>query len=56
MNLVNIGSLPLAVTPALCLAINNIDYVLEFVEPFVKELSTEDTLDKLETLSGSVGY
>lgn len=42
------------VTPALCLAINNIDYVLEFIRPFVTELGLDDVLDRLEALRGRV--
>ena len=43
------------VTPPICLAINNIDYVLEFIKPFVtEELGTEETIDKLERTSGRV--
>ena len=51
-----ISSLPrFDVTPSICLAINNIDYVLEFIKPFVtEELGTEETLDKLERTSGRV--
>lgn len=40
------------VTPKLCLAINNIDYVLQFIKPFVTELGMEETLQKLEVLDG----
>ncbi len=42
------------VTPALCLAINNIDFVLEFIRPFVIELGLEDIFERLEALSGRV--
>ena len=42
-------------TPPICLAINNIDYVLEFIKPFVtEELGTEETLERLERTSGRV--
>ncbi len=44
------------VTPALCLAINNIDYVLEFIRPFVTELGLENIFDRLEALSGRVEW
>ncbi len=39
-------------TPKLCLAINNIDFVLEFIGPFAQELGLEETLTKLEALNG----
>ena len=42
------------VTPSLCLAINNIDYVLEFIKPFVTELGMEETLERLEALNGEL--
>lgn len=42
------------ITPSLCLAINNIDYVLEFIQPFVAALGMEETLEKLETLNGEM--
>ncbi len=43
------------VTEPICLAINNIDFVLEFVKPFVtEELGTEDTLKRLEATSGPI--
>ena len=34
------------VTPGLCLAINNIDYVLQFIKPFSVDLGVEETLDR----------
>ena len=40
------------VTPNMCMAINNIDYVLEFIKPFSTDLGLEDTLHKLEVLDG----
>ena len=42
------------ITPELCLAINNIDYVLRFIQPFVKELGLEQTLERLEVLNGEM--
>jgi hypothetical protein len=42
------------VTPHLCLAINNIDYVLQFIRPFVDELGIDDILKKLEISNGEV--
>jgi hypothetical protein len=42
------------VTPHLCLAINNIDYVLQFIRPFVEELGIDETLLKLEISNGEV--
>ena len=43
-----------SVTPQLCLAINNIDYVLQFIKPFVTELGMEETLVKLQALDGEM--
>ena len=40
------------VSTQMCLAINNIDHLLAFIEPFVDELGIEDTLNQLENLSG----
>ncbi|QQP31403.1 Protein unc13 -like protein Dlike, partial [Caligus rogercresseyi] len=40
------------VTPELCLSINNIDYVLEYIQPYVGELGMEETLDRLHVLDG----
>ena len=34
------------------MAINNIDYVLEFIKPFSTDLGLEETLHKLEVLDG----
>ena len=34
------------------MAINNIDYVLEFIKPFSTDLGMEETLHKLEVLDG----
>lgn len=42
------------VTPQLCLAINNIDYVLQYIKPFVSELSIEDIIEKLKVLNGEL--
>jgi hypothetical protein len=44
-----------SVTPEICTAINNVDYVLEFVRLFITEqLGTEETLEKLRVTSGAV--
>ncbi|XP_040580539.1 protein unc-13 homolog 4B [Lepeophtheirus salmonis] len=40
------------VTPELCLSINNIDYVLQYIQPYVSELGMEETIDKLHVLDG----
>jgi hypothetical protein len=45
-------SVTFVVTPAMCLAINNIDYVLAYIRPFVEELGLETTLEKLKALNG----
>ena len=42
------------VTPQLCLAINNIDYVLQYIRPFVNELGIEDIVEKLRVLNGDL--
>lgn len=42
------------VTPQLCLAINNIDFVLQFIGPFINDLGIEDVLVKLEALFGEM--
>ena len=42
------------VTAELCLAINNIDYVLQYIRPFVSELGIEDTVEKLRVLNGDL--
>ena len=41
-------------TPELCLAINNIDYVLQYIKPFVSELGIEETVEKLRVLNGDL--
>jgi hypothetical protein len=43
-----------AVTPELCLAINNIDYVLQYIQPFVKELAIDEVIEKLRVLNGDL--
>ncbi len=48
------GKSDFVVTPALCLAINNIDFVLEFIRPFVNELGLEEIFQGLEALNGPV--
>ena len=42
------------VTPQLCLAINNIDYVLQYIRPFVNELGIDDIVEKLRVLNGDL--
>ena len=43
-----------SVSESLCLAINNIDYVLQYIQPFVKELGYEPTLSGLSSLNGDM--
>jgi len=42
------------VSESLCLAINNIDYVLQYIQPFVNELGYEPTLSGLSSLNGDM--
>merc|ERR1711971_647332 len=42
------------VSESLCLAINNIDYVLQYIQPFVQELNYEPTLSGLSSLNGDM--
>jgi len=42
------------VSESLCLAINNIDYVLQYIQPFVQELGYEPTLSGLSSLNGDM--
>ena len=42
------------VTPQLCLAINNIDYVLQYIRPFVNELGIDEIVEKLRVLNGDL--
>lgn len=42
------------VSKSLCLAINNIDYVLQYIQPFVAELGYEPTLSGLSSLNGDM--
>jgi len=42
------------VSESLCLAINNIDYVLKYIQPFVNELGYEPTLNGLSSLNGDM--
>lgn len=42
------------VSESLCLAINNIDYVLQYIQPFVDDLGYDATLSGLETLDGEM--
>ena len=42
------------VTQELCLAINNIDYVLQYIRPFVNELGIEEIIEKLRILNGDL--
>ena len=42
------------VTPHLCLAINNIDYVLQFIKPFVQELGIDESIKKMEISNGEI--
>ena len=42
------------VTQELCLAINNIDYVLQYIRPFVNELGIDDIIEKLRILNGDL--
>ena len=42
------------VTQELCLSINNIDYVLQYIRPFVDELGIEDIIEKLRILNGDL--
>lgn len=42
------------VSASLCLAINNIDYVLQYIQPFVNELGYEPTLSGLSSLNGDM--
>ena len=42
------------VTSQLCLAINNIDFVLKYIRPFVGELGIDDIVEKLRVLNGDL--
>jgi len=42
------------VSKSLCLAINNIDHVLQYIQPFVAELGYEPTLSGLSSLNGDM--
>lgn len=42
------------VTQEWCLAINNIDYVLQSLEPFTKEMGMDDILNRLSDLNSPV--
>ncbi len=42
------------VTPQLCLAINNIDYVLQYIRPFVSELDIDEIIERLRILNGDL--
>ena len=42
------------VSSQLCLAINNIDFVLQYIRPFIEELGIDDIVDKLRVLNGDL--
>jgi len=42
------------INKALCLAINNIDYVLQYIQPFVNDLGYDTTLSGLKDLNGDM--
>jgi hypothetical protein len=42
------------VSTQLCLAINNIDFVLQYIRPFIEELGIDDIVDKLRVLNGDL--
>ena len=42
------------VSSQLCLAINNIDFVLQYIRPFIEELGIDEIVDKLRVLNGDL--
>ena len=52
--LIHTSKVEFEVTEKLCLAINNIDYVLQYIRPFVSELGIDGIVEKLRVLNGDL--